>query len=294
MERVLASYHPLVSFTYFFVVIGMSMIYMHPVLSLISLISATLYSLVLNKKRTFQTLKFTTIMALCITIANGLFVNRGLTVLFYFRYNPVTLESISYGMTSGIMMASVVMWFSCYNEIITSDKFLYIFGKILPSIALMVNMTIRLIPKLIDQTKIIANTQKTVGLDYEEGTLFMKIKSSMRILSILVTWALEDAVMTADSMKARGYGLKGRSNFSIYRFIKRDMIMISLMGIIGLFLFIGYMNGYGKLLFYPTIENIKFDTLSIILYLSFLVITILPVCLEIVEEYKWKYSELIN
>ena len=294
MERALASYHPLVSFTYFFIVIGMSMIYMHPVLSLISLISATLYSLVLNKKRTFQTLKFTTIMALCITIANGLFVNRGLTVLFYFRYNPVTLESISYGMTSGIMMASVVMWFSCYNEIITSDKFLYIFGKILPSIALMVNMTIRLIPKLIDQTKIIANTQKTVGLDYEEGTLFMKIKSSMRILSILVTWALEDAVMTADSMKARGYGLKGRSNFSIYRFIKRDVIMISLIGIIGLFLFVGYMNGYGKLLFYPTIENIKFDTLSIILYLSFLVITILPVCLEIVEEYKWKYSELIN
>ena len=294
MERVLASYHPLVSFTYFFVVIGMSMIYMHPVLSLISLISATLYSLVLNKKRTFQTLKFTMLMTLCITIANGLFVNRGLTVLFYFRYNPVTLESISYGMTSGIMMASVVMWFSCYNEIITSDKFLYIFGKILPSIALLVNMTIRLIPKLIDQIKIIANTQKTVGLDYEEGTLLIKIKSSMRILSILVTWALEDAVMTADSMKARGYGLKGRSNFSIYRFIKRDMIMISLIGIIGLFLSVGYMNGYGKLLFYPTIENIKFDTLSIILYLSFLVITILPVCLEIVEEYKWKYSELIN
>lgn len=294
MERVLASYHPLVSFTYFFVVIGMSMIYMHPVLSLISLISATLYSLVLDKKRTFQILKFAMVMALFITIANALFVNRGLTVLFYFRYNPVTLESISYGLTSGIMMASVVMWFSCYNEIITSDKFLYIFGKIMPSIALMVNMTIRLIPKLIDQTKIIANTQKTVGLDYEEGTLLMKIKSSMRILSILITWALEDAVMTADSMKARGYGLRGRSNFSIYRFIKRDTIMISLIGVIGLFLFVGYMNGYGKLLFYPTIENIKFDTLSIILYLSFLVITILPVCLEIVEEYKWKYSELIN
>ena len=294
MERVLASYHPLVSFTYFFVVIGMSMLYMHPVLALISFVSATLYSLVIDRKRTFQMLKYTTVISLFITIANALFVNRGLTVLFYFRHNPVTLESISYGITSGIMMSSVVMWFSCYNEIITSDKFLYIFGKTMPSIALMVNMTIRLIPKLIEQTKIIANTQKTVGLDYEEGSIPMKIKSSMRILSILVTWALEDAVMTADSMKARGYGLKGRSNFSIYRFVKRDGIMISLIGVIGLFLFVGYMNGYGKLLFYPTIENIKFDTLSIILYLSFLVISILPVCLEIVEEYKWKYSELTN
>ena len=188
-------------------------------------------------------------------------------------------------------MASVVIWFSCYNEIITSDKFLYIFGKILPSIALILSMTIRLIPKFIDQTKIIANSQKTVGLDYSEGKLKIKIKSSMRILSILVTWALEDAVLTADSMKSRGYGIKGRTNFSIYRFISRDMILISIIGILGMFLFTGYLNGYGTLLFYPILESIKVDALSIALYLSFLLITILPVFLEIVEVYKWRYSE---
>ena len=119
----------------------------------------------------------------------------------------------------------------------------------------------------------------------------MKIKSSMRILSILVTWALEDAVLTADSMKSRGYGIKGRTNFSIYRFISRDMILISIIGILGMFLFTGYLNGYGTLLFYPILESIKVDALSIALYLSFLLITILPVFLEIVEVYKWRYSE---
>lgn len=294
MERSLASYHPIVSFTYFFIVIGMSMLYMHPVFVAISFISSILYSYILNKKRTNQMLKFTMIMALFITIANGLFVHRGLTVLFYFRNNPITLESISYGLTSGIMMASIVIWFSCYNEIITSDKFLYIFGKTLPSIALMISMTIRLMPKLIEQTKIIANSQKTVGLDYSEGSMKMKIRSSMRILSILVTWALEDAVQTADSMKARGYGIKGRSNFSIYRFIKRDIIMLSILSIIGLFLFMGYINGYGTLLFYPTIENIGIDLLSIVIYLSFFIITILPTLMEIVEAYKWKYSEWMD
>lgn len=291
MERSLGNYHPIVSFTYFFIIIGMSMLYMHPVFVGISFISAISYSYILNKKRTNQMLKFTMIMALSITIVNGLFVNRGLTVLFYFRNNPITLESISYGLTSGIMMASVVIWFSCYNEIITSDKFLYIFSKILPSISLMINMTIRLMPRLIEQTKIIANTQKTVGLDYSEGTIKMKIKSSMRIISILVTWALEDAVQTADSMKARGYGIKGRSNFSIYRFIKRDIIMISIISTIGVFLFMGYIYGYGKLLFYPNIESISLDGLSIVLYLSFFIITILPTLMEIVEAYKWKYSE---
>ena len=73
-------------------------------------------------------------------------------------------------------MASVVVWFSCYNEIITSDKFLYIFGKTFPSIALMISMVLRLIPKLTEQTKIIAKSQKTVGLDYSEGNIKMKNK----------------------------------------------------------------------------------------------------------------------
>lgn len=294
MERALASYHPIVSFLFFVVVTGMSMLYMHPVLILISFISAILYSTILNKEKIKQTLKFTTVITLCVTIANAMFVNRGFTVLFYFRENPVTLESICYGLTSGFMMASVVLWFSCYNEIITSDKFLYIFGKTLPSIALMISMTLRLIPKLTEQTKVIAKSQKTVGLDYSEGSIKMKIKSSMRILSILVTWALEDAVQTADSMKARGYGIKGRTNFSIYKFIKRDVIMLGIIVTIGLFLFMGYMNGYGNLMFYPNIETIKFDGLYIMIYLSFLLITLLPSFLELVEEYKWKYSEWMD
>lgn len=289
MERSLSIYHPFVSFLYFFIVIGSSMIFMHPVLIFISFFSGLIYSFILNKERTIQNLKFTMIMIFCIIIANGLFVNRGLTVLFYFRENPVTLESIIYGGLSGLMMSSVVIWFSCYNEIITSDKFLYIFGRITPSLALMTKMTLRLIPKLINQTKIIANTQKTIGLDYEEGTLKMKIKSSMRILSILVTWALEDAIQTADSMKARGYGIKKRSNFSIFKFVTRDIIMLILIGIIGLFLIMAYIYDYGQMIFYPIIYPISFDILSVSLYLSFLLIGMLPILLEIVEEYKWKY-----
>ena len=91
------------------------MLYMHPVLLLISLISAIIYSTILNKEKFKQTLSFASIIILGAIIANAMFVNRGFTVLFYFRQNPVTLESISYGLCAGIMMASVVVWFSCYN-----------------------------------------------------------------------------------------------------------------------------------------------------------------------------------
>ncbi|MCR8743802.1 energy-coupling factor transporter transmembrane component T [Romboutsia lituseburensis] len=289
MERALGAYHPLVSFTYFVVVIGTSMLCMHPIFVVISLISGTLYSFIINREKTKQILKFSSLMIILITLANVIFVNRGVTVLFYLRGNPITLESFLYGILSGLMMACVIVWFSCYNEIVTSDKFLYIFGKTLPSIALMASMTLGLIPKLINQTKVIASTQKTIGIDYEEGTIIKKIKSSMRILSIVVTWALEDAVQTADSMKARGYGIKGRTNFTIFIFIKRDIIMLGFIWIVAVFLGSAYSNGYCQLLFYPTIQSIRLDTLSTILYLSFFIITIIPIVLELWEGYKWKY-----
>ena len=294
MQRSFSSYHPIVSFLYFTIIIVVSMIFMHPVFVGISLITSIIYSFILDKNKAKQLTLFGLFMAITICIANGLFVHRGITVLFFFRGNPITLESILYGALSGGMMMSVIMWFSCYNEIITSDKFLYIFGKILPSISLIISMTLRLIPKLISQGKIIAQSQKTVGLDYSEGSIMLKIKSYMRILSILVTWALEDAVQTADSMKARGYGVGKRSNFSIFTFIKRDLEMFVFIIIVTIFLLIGYSKGLASLMFYPNIESINFDITSIIIYISFALISILPIFLEIKEEMKWKQLELSN
>lgn len=291
MERVLAGYHPIVSFSYFIVVIGTSMLYMNPVFQVISLIGALSYLIILDRYKTLKLIKFIFVMVLVIAIINMIFVNRGSTVLFYLRNNPVTLESLFYGFVSGLMLGSVMVWFSCYNEIMTSDKFLYIFGKITPTIALIVSMTLRLIPKLIEQTKIIANSQKTLGLDYNEGNISLKIKSCMRILSILVTWALEDAVQTADSMKARGYGIKKRTSFQIFEFINRDMVMLVYILISGMFLLAGYINGYGQLIFYPTIQKIDTDILSNMLYITFFIISILPSIQELRERYKWRYLE---
>lgn len=294
MQRAFSSYHPIVSFLYFTIIIVASMMFMHPMFVGISLITSIIYSFILDKNKAKQLTLFGLVMAVTICIANGLFVHRGVKVLFFFRGNPITLESILYGALSGCMMMSVIMWFSCYNEIITSDKFLYIFGKILPSIALIISMTLRLIPKLISQGKIIAQSQKTVGLDYSEGNIMLKIKSYMRVLSILVTWALEDAVQTADSMKARGYGVDKRSNFSIFIFIKRDLEMLIFIITVTIFLFIGYSKGLASLMFYPSIAPISFDITSIIIYISFALISLLPIFLEIKEEKQWKQLELSN
>src|SRR3712207_4420917 len=96
----------------------------------------------------------------------------------------------------------------------------------------------------------------------------VKVKSCMRVLSILVTWALEDAVQTADSMKARGYGYGKRTTFTIFKFTKQDGIMLSFIILVVIICFIGYGVGIGNLRFYPTIAHIKFDKLSILMYID--------------------------
>lgn len=287
-ETAFSMYHPIVSFSYFVVMIVGTMFFIHPIFIGISLLCGVLYAAVIDDERAQKIFIFGFITAVGIAVVNVIFVHRGATVLFYLKDNPVTFESLMYGICSGGMMLSVILWFSCYNEIITSEKFLYIFGRIVPSIALMISMTIRLIPKLMHQTKIIVASQKCVGLDCSSGPWLSRAKSSMRVLSILVTWALEDGVQTADSMKARGYGLKGRTNFSIFVFTQRDRIMLGFVLLAGVLLGVGYSSGLSSLMFYPIIAPIAFDLKSVIVYVGFLILGLLPTMLELAEARKWK------
>ncbi len=69
------------------------------------------------------------------TPANPAFNHEGATILAYLPSgNPLTLEFIVYGLSAAVMMASVILWFSCYNAVMTSDKFVYLFGRVIPAL----------------------------------------------------------------------------------------------------------------------------------------------------------------
>ena len=139
--------------------------------------------------------------------------------------NWVTLEALVYGVVLGAVMFVVIQWFSCYNQIMTSDKFVYLFGRIIPALSLVLSMALRFVPRFMAQLKIIRNGQKSMGRDTSNGNIISRARHGLNILSILITWALENAIETSDSMRSRGYGLHGRTAFSIYSFTKRDKIL---------------------------------------------------------------------
>ncbi|MBR3610642.1 MAG: energy-coupling factor transporter transmembrane protein EcfT [Oscillospiraceae bacterium] len=288
-ESGLSLYHPLVSFGYFVAVIAGTLLFIHPFFVMVSLLCAIFASALINGKKTlFATLGFGVPMFIFIAIANPLFNHRGATILFYLFNNPVTKEAIIYGIVSAGMMFAAVIWFTCYNTVVTSDKFIYIFGRILPSIALIVSMTLSLIPRLMAQIKIIADSQRSIGLDWKSGNIKQRVRSGARILSILVSWALEDAVITADSMRARGYGQHKRSTFSIFRFGKKDAKMMAVIVFLFAAEIFAYISGRGTMEFYPAMVVPEIDLTDIIIYILYITLGILPSVIQIKEDLKWK------
>jgi energy-coupling factor transport system permease protein len=219
-----SGYHPIVSFIYFTFVIGFSMVHTHPAALGLSLVCAFSYSVYLGGEKTVRRgLLYMLPMLLFAALINPAFNHRGGTILTYLPSgNPLTLESILYGAAAAAMLAAVIAWFGCFNQVISSDKFIYLFGRVIPGLSLILSMSLRFVPRFRAQIRVISDAQKCIGRDVSDGSVLQKVKHGVRILSIMITWSLENAIEIADSMKSRGYGLPGRAAFSIYRFDRRD------------------------------------------------------------------------
>ncbi len=294
MKDAFSSYHPLVNFSYFAFVFAFSMIFMHPVCLSISLVCAFIYSISLKGRRAVRfNFVFLLPMLAVTAIINPAFNHEGATILTYLHTgNPLTLESIAYGIAASAMLAAMLCWFSCYNEIMTSDKFVYLFGRIIPSLSLILSMSLRFVPKFKAHIKEVSEAQRCIGRDVLNGGIIERARHGITILSIMVTWALENAIETADSMKSRGYGLQGRTAFSIYRLDKRDKKALISIFILGMFVLAGGIWGGMKWRYFPTMKGASRGILSISLWLAYTGLCLVPVIVDRVEEHQWKATQL--
>ncbi len=283
-------YHPLVNFMYFALVIGFSMALNHPLAQGISFACACLYAVQAEGKRAvFFALKWCLPVLLLTAFMNPAFSHEGVTILLYFPTgNPLTLESILYGLSTGVMIATVMLWFVNFNRVISSDKFIYLFGRIIPAMSLVLSMTLRFIPKFKAQMTAVVDAQRCIGRDISEGSLWHRMKIAVTVLSSMVTWSLENAIETADSMKSRGYGLKGRTAFSIYRFDDRDKMAMLYLGFCGFYLLAGVMVSAFGFRYFPSIRYISFNTMTLSFQFVYFILCIMPVVLNTSEERKWK------
>ena len=281
--------HPIVNFIYFVAIIGFTMFFMHPIFLGISLISAIIYVAYLQGLDGIKNnLSMSIYIIVMVVLVNMLISSNGETILFYIANKSISLESIYYSVASSVMFITVFMWFSCYNKIMTSDKFIYLFGKRFPSLSLIISMVFRLIPNFKIQTKKIKDAQKAMGRNFDEGTVLEKIKNGIKLISILVTWALENSIETVDSMKARGYGLDGRSNFSIYKFEKRDKIYLSILLLLLGIIISGVFYGENYIDYFPSFIMRDRNLYSYVIYITYGILGVFPIIINVQRNFLWK------
>lgn len=286
-----STYHPVINFVYFVLIIGYTMFMMHPVFLVLSGLGGFLYYLYVKKWKAVKTAMWLMLpMFLISAAANPLFSHEGVTLICYLSTgNPLTLESIIYGLAAGAMLICVLNWFSCYQCVMTSDKIIYLFGKAIPAMSLILSMVFRFVPKFKNQIIKVSDAQKCIGRDVTNGNTLVRAKHGMKILSIMTTWALENSVETADSMKSRGYGLRGRNNFSIYRFDSRDKMMLTAMLVIGAVIFAGIVTKEISILYYPMVQINQTTVWAVVIYIFYGILCLLPLIMNLTEDIKWHY-----
>ena len=273
--------HPVVNFLYFVCAIGFGVVIQHPVYVLAAVIGSAGYYLLLTGGKGLRTFLWLLPVFFLIAAVNPLFNTLGETCLFFVFGRPYTLEALYYGFAVGGIFVVMMLWFGCYNVVLTSDKFTSLFGNLIPSVSLLLVMVLRMIPNLIRKANQISGARKGVGKGLQEGNRKANIRNGMTVLSALTDWALEGSVVTADSMRARGYGAVKRTNFQIYRMTMRDWILLVLIAALAVAVLLA---GDKTAEFIPTLQ-ISAVGWGVAVYCAFL---LLPVALHLKEAITWR------
>ena len=272
--------NPKVTLLFFFAEIVLAIAVFNPVFTAVTFVGACIYKVMCSgKDGVIYIFKFALPLIFLAALFNFIFVHYGVTVLFEFSQISFTLEGVFYGFSQGLMLAAVLLWFNIYSQVITSEKFLAVFGRFAPNIAMIFSMVLSFIPRLKRNATEINDARSLISTD--EG----RMKKSIGNFSALITMTLEESIDTADSMKARGFSEK-RTVYSKYKFSAFDFVIMLV--IITAFVIIAVFDITGRLdfVFEPVIAAGRISPFAVIIYslLSFL-----PAIIDFAEGIKWFY-----
>ena len=281
-----SGYHPAVELAFFLAVLAMTMFIQQPVYLLISLVIGGIYLLYLQGRRgMLRQVGYLLPVMLLMALLNPMFNHEGMTILWYLpNDNPITLEAVCFGLASAVMLGASILWFNCCNTIFTSDKIIYLFGRIVPSLSLLISMTLRFVPRFKNYLQETLRTQRAM---HQPENLKEKLQQALAAFSSTVSWAMEQSIISADSMKSRGYGSQGRTAFSIYHFEKRDGLFLALLALLLAGAVLPCFTGSLAWNYYPSLSGRLFGPAQLLSYLSFGGMCGLPLIIDLMEDRKW-------
>lgn len=276
-----SGYHPAVNFIFFLAVLGFGVVILHPAFLIAGLVGALGYYLLLRGTKGLKQIVLMLPLFLAVILLNPLVNRNGATVLFLLFGKPYTLEALIYGAVLSGMFLTMILWFSCYSSVMTGDKFTSLFSNLLPSISLLLVMIFRMVPNLIRKGRQITGARQSIGKEIADGA------EAMTVLGCLTTWALEGSIVTADSMRSRGYGTAKRTSFMIYRMSPRDWGLVSAILVLSAALIAVISLGHTTAIFTPEWYLAPISPIGLLLYGS---LALIPTLLHLQEALSWHIS----
>ena len=286
--------HPAVNFIFFAAVLYGSASFRHPVFLTIAYLCAFAYSV---KRRGKRAVLFN-LCLLPLVAAFALYYSSyhhfGVTVLRQnFIGNNLTVESFVYGLVIGLRFATLCMWLEAIFRVVTSDKVVYLFGRVSPRLSLFLTILLRFIPRVGREARKINLAQKGIGRGSNQGNVCQRFINCLRIFSMLITWMISALALESDSMRSRGSLLRGRTAFSIYRFDNRDRaFVITLFTCITLTV-MGVILGASKMWYNPRIIWRPLNGIGMTAAIGYLALCLLPLGLELWTEYRFNKARRI-
>ena len=281
--------HPLVPLTLLLSVLLIAMFAQTPMLTLCAFVGATLYLITAGRTAlTRRSVIGYLILWALVAVTNPLFSTGGATPIVFIGGRPYTREALLYGIHLGGMLISVLLWFRCETFLVAEENRFFLFGRIAPKSALLISSVLRFVPLLRRRAEAMRGAQTAVGV-YDDPDWLHRTRSTMTTWSALTTWSLEHAIDAGAAMKARGYGLPGRTTYRTCHFTMTDAVCLTAILALDAVTIAALATGRLAISYYPEIITARAGLLGRCGIAAFAILTLLPFCSFLKEDIRWSF-----
>ena len=117
----------------------------------------------------------------------------------------ITVQEIAAGAVDGARLLGVALLFGAVLANIDTDRLHTVVGRVAPRSALLIALSVRLLPSLERDGVLLAETARARGLPLSDGGRISRTRHAATLTTPLLGSALERGVDIAEAMEARGY-----------------------------------------------------------------------------------------
>ena len=212
------SLHPLAALVLFLFPAVLCMFVFSPIALILcftgGLLSAFIYSGVKARKILFATAALFPV----VLVFNFLFSHQGESLLFTIGKVRFTAESLVFAAMAVVMVSAVSLWFCAFFSACGSGGVYRLFSGVFPSFCMLVSITLRMVP-LTARRAVCTKEAMAVFRGEKNGLGSRMSLASGQLLSVAAR-SFEESVITADSMRSRGYDIGLKRTDSRHRKIR--------------------------------------------------------------------------